>query len=404
MKVFQYRAVGADGSRVRGVLTAEHQLDLLAQLGQNGLMLVRARDLSAWRWRLRIAPNVRARELASYFAALRQIVQTRTPLLRGLNAVANGSPNRTLREVGLDIASQVARGRTLSVALGTYPHVFDPVFVALLAAGEQAGRLDVALAQCEAHAQWLDDTARKLAASLSYPLFLAGLSVAVLVFMVTWLAPKVLVFLGSMREAPGAATRSLLWLATQATLHGREVGLAILALAACFVVLVATSSGVRRLCHALLLRVPVLGVLLRRADAHRYAHFAGVGIASGLSTQRALQVATTVVRNEILRAQLRAGLDRLARGEELSLVLARTGLFTPLMLEAVASSGLTDHLGAAFERIARLAATEAQELGSRVAGIIPAAITLLVGAVLAWILLALFLPIYSALPTEMLFR
>ncbi|WP_372827686.1 type II secretion system F family protein [Polaromonas sp.] len=404
MKLFEYKALGADGRRLRGLLSAEHGADLRQQLQEASLLLVHARPMTQLRWRLRIAPNVPLRDLAAFFGALAQVVSARTPLLRGLRAIGAGTPNRTLREVIDDLVNQVSRGRPLALALGTFPAVFGPVVVALTAAGERTGRLDLALRQCQLHCDWQDRTSRRLSQALAYPILLLGLTLAMVVFLLSWLAPKLLAFLTVLGQAPGPATRTLLGLAQFLERHG---GLAVTALGAVGAALVAaalTSATVRRQLHVFVLKIPVAGGLARRVDVQRFAQFVAVGVTSGLSTQRALEVGLLVVRNAVLREQLELALARLGEGWPLSTALAGTQLFTPLMLETMSSSQLTDDLGPAFERVARAAGEDLDALAAAVVGVVPTALTLIVGVLLAWVVAALYLPIYSTLSLEMLYR
>ncbi|HQS31404.1 MAG TPA: type II secretion system F family protein [Polaromonas sp.] len=356
------------------------------------------------RWRLRIAPNVAVRDLSAFFSALAQVVQSRTPLLRGLRAIGAGTPNRTLREVIDDLVNQLSRGRPLALALGTFPAVFGPVVVALVTAGECTGKLDLALRQCQLHCEWHERTSRQLWQAMTYPLVLLGLTMAMLVFLLSWLAPRMLAFLGVLGQTPDATTVSLLglaqflqqhWALTGTALAATGVGLAIAALA---------SSDVRRMLHTGVLRVPVIGTLLRRVDAQRFAHFVAVAIVSGLSTQRALEVGILVVRNTVLRGRLVRALEQMAEGATLSTALGGAAMFTPLMLESLNSSQLTDDLGPAFERVAHSAAHEVDLIAGRVVTFVPTTLTLVAGVVLVWVVAALFLPIYSALSMETLYR
>jgi type II secretory pathway component PulF len=404
MAVFEYRALRADGRRQNGLLSADHFLDLNQQLRAADLTLLRARELTALRRALRLAPNVSARELAEFFSTLQQIARTQTPLLRGLRAIVASTTNRSLREVTADIVNQLARGRSLSMALGTHAKVFGPVLVALVAAGERAGRLDIALEQCRIHVEWMDTTARRLTQALAYPLFLMGLSAAILVFMLTWLAPRVLEFLATLREAPGAATTSLLAFSAFVRTHWDTTLLLMLAGGALLVLARLTFKPLALWMDAQWLRLPLLGSLITRSDTQRFGHFMAVGMASGLSAQNALVVATGVVKNKVISRHLRQALERIRQGQDLPSAIGGVGMLTPLMVESLRNGALTDTLDTAFSRMATQAALDVQTLTVRITGLLPPAMTLAVGAVLIWILAALFLPIYSALSLEMLYR
>lgn len=404
MALYEYRALNAAGRRETGLLTAQDVGELRFVLREAGLSLLRWRTMSPLRRALVPRPGVSSRELAQFFAALSQIVGARTPLLASLRALAAGIGNRTLREVAQDLASQLSLGRSLSLAMGQHRKVFSGVLVALVDAGERAGRLDVAFRQCQSHAEWLDHTGRRVAQSLAYPLFLAGLSVAVLSFLVTWLAPRVLEFLQLTGQTPGVMTLALMRVSGYAQLHWLEALSAIAGSVGLVLALRGLLQPFGLWLDAAVLRVPLLGSLLLLSESSRFSHFMAVGLGSGLPAQRCIDMASAVVGNRALRQRLAWARQSLAHGVALSEALGRTGLFRPLMLESVRHGQISDALPEAFGSASRMAEQDAQTLSERLIGATPKVMIVLVGAVLAWILAALFLPIYSTLSLESLYQ
>lgn len=390
MPAFHYQALNSAGRAEKGALQADTARAARAVLRERGLtpLEVAAIDAdSGSQQRLSSTAQVLlTRQLATLFAA-------GLPMDEVLAAVSEGAERHT-RTVALALRARVMEGSSLAQALGEFPAIFPPLYLASVAAGEQAGRLAPVLLQLAAHLESRDALRRQLIAALAYPALLLLVSLAVVSGLMLYVVPEVTaVFVRSGQTLPWA-TRALM---------GFSAGLQVAAwwlLPLLAAVLAATVStwgrpGFAQWRHALWLRLPFVGGLLTKLETARYARTLAMLGASSVPLLEALSLANATVANRLLRATLAQVAARVREGVPLSRALAQTGRFPAVALRLVASGERAGKLDAMLgEAAAQLERELDSVLAVAMAALGPAVIVL-VGGLVLFIVLAILLPIFQ---------
>ena len=294
----------------------------------------------------------------------------------------------------LALRSRVMEGSTLAAALGEQGSLFPPLFRASVAAGEAAGRLDQVLKRLADHAEASASLRQRVLLALTYPALLSVVAVAVVAALLIYVVPQVTqVFLQQGQALPWA-TRVLITLSDWAAAFGGWL-LLLMLLALAGVVMLWRRPSSRMLIQQRLLRVPIIGPLLRAADASRFARTLSLLTASAVPLLEALSIAAQVLQLLPLREALGKVAHKVREGHGFGRALADSKQFPVIAVRLIQSGEKSGRLD---DMLAEAAAQQERELDTAL-GIATAAlgplVIVLVGGLVLFIVLAILLPIFQ---------
>jgi type IV pilus assembly protein PilC len=282
MPQYAYRAINTNGRQLRGALAAANELDLEQALGALGLELIDCRPATVRRHLGTRSRRLSSRDLIQLCVHLEQLQRAGVPLLDGLADVRDSADSTRARDLAAEIHRDVSEGQPLSVAFGRHPKVFGNVFTALIAAGEETGKLADSFHEL---VKWAAAMAARLRKATRYPAVVACVVTGVTVFMLAGVVPQVVDFLtANNRELP-------IWTLALIATSGFVQNFWPLLLA----LPVGTAVAVRILLQrspefayrfdALLLGLPVVGQVLQKIALARFAQvFASCSRAASTSS------------------------------------------------------------------------------------------------------------------------
>ena len=396
MPAFEYLALEPSGRSQKGVLQADTLRAARSHLRERGLSPLQVEPLqdgtpiSRWGGARK---SLRGSESVLLTRQLATLVASGLPIDESLQAVAESSDG-SVRALVVALRTRVMEGASLATAMAEFPAAFPPLFHASVAAGESAGRLDTVLLSLADYSEQRDAMRRKVMLALTYPALLTVVALLVVLGLMTWVVPQVVgVFLQYERTLPWA-TRVLIAVSAAVRDYGAPSALLLLG-SAVVAVSVARRPAARQRSDALLLRLPVLGRLLRAVDTARFARTLALLAASAVPLLEALGIAAQVVGNQSLRQALGRVALRVREGQAFARALADTGEFSPIAVKLIASGERSGRLDA---MLAEAAAQQERELdttlGIAMAALGPAVI-LAVGGLVLFIVLAILLPIFE---------
>lgn len=391
---FRYQAVAADGRRVRGVAGAASEAELESRLARLGLYLLRAQRHTRWRWaRARIEP----RQRLDLFMQLEALLRAGVPLLEALDDLRQAAASAALAQLVAQMRDRIEAGTTLSQALADHPSVFDAQIVGLVRAGEATGELPLVLQRIVAALKWRDELTAKLKKALTYPAFVAAVVAGVVAFLMVYLVPQLTQFLRTMGQTLPPQTRLLIAVSEAFVNYGYLI-VAIPVLAAPTVAAAARADeGVRRRLHAWVLAVPLVGALLQKVALARLANTLGLMYRSGIPVLAALAQCEEVTGNLVLRAAIARARESIAGGMGIADAFEAGALLPPLLVRMLRVGERTGDLEGALDNVAYFFARDVDETVARLQGLIEPVITVLLGAVLGWVMFAVLGPIYDTI-------
>lgn len=397
MSDFDYLALDTAGRERRGSVRAATLEDARASLAARKLYVVRV-DRSAGT----AAPPLLSRgslfrkklstkQLTLFTRQLATLIQV-SPLEESLRTIGRQSEKEQVREILLSVHAGVVEGRRLSEAMTRETASFPPLYRAMVAAGESSGTLPLIL---ERLADLLERQAQvrgKVSSALAYPIILAIVAGFVVMALMIFVVPRVVEQFEDVGQELPFLTRAVIglseflanwWWALALVL----VGLALLLGRAL------QEETLRLRFDRSLLRVPLLGRLLRDLHAARMARTLSTMVASRLPLLEGLKLTTQTVHNRALRAASVDITEAIRSGGSLSAALKRAGVFPPLLVYLAASGEASGRLDVMLERAADYLEREFDTFTATALSLLEPAIIVVMGAIVALIVLSILLPI-----------
>jgi general secretion pathway protein F len=313
------------------------------------------------------------------------------PLEECLKAVAEQSEKPRIRTMLLAVRSKVTEGYTLADSLADYPHIFDELFRAMVAAGEKSGHLDAVLERLADYAENRQKMRSKLMQAMIYPVVLVVFAVTIVSFLLATVVPKIVEPIIQMGQELPQSTQFLL----ASSEFIQNWGIQLFLLIVGFVVLVKTAlkkPSIRLSWDRKLLNIPLIGKIAKGINTSRFARTLSICTSSAIPILEGMKVAVDVMSNHHVKQQVLQASDNVREGASLRKALDQTKLFPPMMLHMIASG---EQSGQLEQMLTRAADNQDQSFESTVniaLGIFtPALIALMAGLVL-FIVMATLMP------------
>ncbi|GLO40537.1 type II secretion system protein F [Pseudomonas putida] len=395
MALFRYQAQDAKGVRQRGTVEASGARQARQTLREQGLLVLSMSPLGASPMARLLARSTLSLARRSLLTRqLATLLHAGVPLTEALQAVAEQSTPRHVRQVLRGVAERVAEGHALAQALAHYPQAFPMVYRATVAAAERSGHLAGVLERLAEHGENHQALRQKVQLAMVYPLILLVISLLVVGFLLGYVVPDVVQAFSRDHAQLPLATRVLITL-SDATNHYGLAALALLAMAIVLVACALRQPARRRQWHGFSLRLPGYGEFVRASEAARFISTLAILGRSGVVLVEAMNISATVIGNLILRERLLRAARELGEGTTLANCLARSEALPPLMLHMIASGERAGELDTMLERAADL---QAKQLAGRISLLVSLCeplMLLLMGGIVLFIVLAILLPILN---------
>jgi general secretion pathway protein F len=402
MASFRYRAIAPGGEVVRGVMEAASEAEVVAQLRRQGRIPMRAEperggagalgDLL--RLELGRGGALSRQEVTNLTRELSLMLGAGQDLDRALRFLVETARGARIRRVVGGLRDAVRDGRALSAALAEHPRSFPRLYVGLVRAGEAGGTLPATLARLAELLERQRALASTVTSAMIYPALLAVASIGSVWLLLTQVLPQFVPLFAQSGAALPASTQFLIAAGDFASTGGPWV------LAGVVLAGLAARQALRRpgpglAADRLLLRLPVVGGLLRELEAARFCRTLGTLIQNGVPLLAALAIAREAVANRAVVQAVEAAALRAKGGAGLAEPLAEAGVFPARTIHLLRLGEETAQLGAMALRAAEIHEERTRLSVQRLVALLVPAITVLMGAVVAGIVSSLLLAMLS---------
>jgi len=315
-----------------------------------------------------------------------------SPLEESLRTITRQTEQEHVRVIVGTVHAGVVEGRRLADAMAREPKSFPTLYRAMVAAGESSGTLPTILERLSALLERQAEIRGKLLTALAYPAILATVALGVVAALMIFVVPQVVEQFDTVGQELPLLTRIVI--AVSALLAGwwwaMLLGVAVLGVV---IWQVLKEPSIRLAFDTRLLRLPLLGRLLRDLHAARMARTLGTMVASRLPLLEGLTLTAGTVHNRRLRAASDEIVDAIRGGGSLSAAMRRTGVFPPLLTYLAASGEAAGRLDEMLERAADYLEREFDRFTATALSLLEPAIIVLMGGIVATIVLSILLPI-----------
>jgi len=396
MALFTYKAVDTRGKAILGQIDAMNIVDLEMRLKRMGLDLVRGGPARRGGGMLR-GGTVKRGELINFCFHMEQLIGAGVPLVESLIDLRDSIENVRFREVISGVLEGIQGGQRLSQALTQYPDIFNPVFTSLVRAGEDTGRLPDVLRSLIENMKWEDELAEHMKKLVMYPAFVGSIVVVVTLFLMVYLVPQMVAFIKNMGQQIPLQTRILIEVSAFFVAYWWAV------LAAPFVIfmgvkLAAQSNPlVRYQLDRFKLALPVAGEIMRKIILSRFASIFALMYSSGITILDAIRSSEEIAGNMVIQEGLKLAGQQIGEGKNVTSAFQDIGLFPPLVVRMLRVGESTGALDKALLNVSYFYNREVRESIGKIQVIIEPALTVILGAILGWVMLSVLGPIYDVI-------
>ena len=394
MPVFDYRGKTVGGAAVAGQLKAKDRRELERILRSRKVLVSeanpRSSQLSFSLGRKRIK-KVHISRFTRQFATM---IGAGLPMVQCLEILSQQTESSEFRKIIATVKENVQSGTTLSEALSRQKKVYDDLYVNMVEAGEIGGALDTILVRLANYREKADALARKVKGALVYPAVVVSVATLVTFIMLRFIVPvfaKMFRGVGAELPAPtqiilgvSAFLQSYMWIIV-AMFVAALVGLRYY---------YKTENG-RMNIDKFMLKIPVIGIVLRKSAVAKFTRTLGTLLSSGVSILDALEITAKTAGNRVIQRAIQRSVVSIAEGDTITQPLKETGVFPPMVTQMISVGEKTGGLDDMLNKIADFYEEEVDAAVAALTSLIEPVIIVLMGMVIGFILVAMYLPMFD---------
>ncbi len=403
MTAYQYTALNKAGKRVKGVLEADSPRLVRDQLREQSLTPLSVQVVAGKRKTQEEKQSKRfqftrkklsAADLSLMTRQLATLLEAGIPIDEVLKGVSEQTEKEYVKRILLGVRAKVLEGYGLAKSMEQFPSAFPVLYRTTIAAGERTGKLGSILNELAEYTEKQHHIAQKLKQAMVYPIMMSLVSVSIVVFLLIYVVPKIVNVFSQTNQTLPAATAVLIHISSFIHHDGLYLVLAIIALIVVWRQAL-KRKGFRKAVDFWLLKIPVVGRVIRTINCARFGRTLGILHAASVPVLDAMRSSAALVKPVPMREKIEASIGQVREGAAIHLSLQKTGYFAPMFVHLIASGESSGQLDKMLEK-------GASYLESDVEGLIDTALTLfeplmiiVMGGIVLYIVLAIMLPIFS---------
>ena len=396
MALFQYKAVAGNGKTRTGNLDAANIADLEQRLLRIGLDLITC-SIRNPRKPMFGVRKVRRADLINFCFHMEQLIEAGVPLLEGLADLRDSLEHPRFQEVITNMIDEVEGGKTLSAAMAEHPVVFDILFINLIKAGEATGQLGEVFGSLTKTIKWQDELISTTKKLLIFPAFVGTVVFGVTLFLMIYLVPQLVGFIKEMGGGLPFHTRALIATSNFCVHYWYIIFLTPVVLFFGIKMLAANNPRARYVLDSWKLKILWIGPVLKKILLSRFANFFSMMYAAGIPIMNCLEIAEGIVGNVVIKEALQEVGANIKAGVGIAESFGNSGLFPPLVVRMLRVGETTGALDHALLNISYFYNRDIQDAIEKVQAMIEPAMTVVLGAILGWVMLSVLGPIYDTI-------
>lgn len=406
MAKFAYKATNKQGKATFGVIEAESQALAIQDVRNLGLYPTHVREArKSDERRARKARNaggiselyfggVKWKEVVIMTRQLATLIDAGLPLLRSINILTAQMKPSKLRDTLRDISADVQGGGTFSDSLAKHPKVFDRLFVNMVRAGEVGGMLEVVLNRLAIFMEKAMALKRRVKTAMVYPIFVVLAATGIVSFLLVKVVPVFAEIFEEMGSTLPAPTQVLVdvadfmiasWWKLCLYFNGTII----------FIKLAMKIPPVARGVDYFMLKVPLIGDLVTKVAVARFARTLGTLLNSGVPILQALKITKEVIANSVIQKAVQSVHDRIKEGDTIAAPLDESKVFPAMVVNMIDVGEETGSLDSMLTKVADIYDAEVEAAVEALLSLMEPAIILVLGGIIGFIVIALYMPIFS---------
>jgi general secretion pathway protein F len=401
MAVYEYRGLDPAGRDLKGIIDADSPRLARTKLRRSGIFPteilidrhmkksgVEGVSIGA------LVSRISIQEISIMTRQMATLVGAGLPIVEALTALIDQTENVRLKKVITQVRESVNEGSSLADAMRRFPKVFSELYANMINAGESSGALDIVLKRLADFMENQVMLRNKVLATLTYPIILVLVGIAILSFLLVFVVPKVVRIFDDLQQALPIPTVILIavtdFLGDYWWVILVVVGGSILALRQ----YAATEKGHQNY-NRMILRIPIMGKLLRIIVTTRFARTLAILLNSGIPLLQSMDIAKAVVNNVVISDAIESAKEGIREGESIAEPLRRSKVLPSMVTHMIAVGEKTGELEQMLFKVSEAYDNEVETTMSRMTSLLGPIVILVLGGVVLFIVLAILLPMFE---------
>jgi type IV pilus assembly protein PilC len=391
MATFTYTARAFNGDLRTATIDASSRDDVIAQLRKQRLSVVKIDQDAAKKIG---RGSIKTRDVVIFTRQFSTMINSGLPLVQALTILAEQTDNKALSEVTRKVVFDVESGNTVADALSKHPRAFTNLYVNMVAAGEAGGILDTILLRLATFLEKNDALVRKVKGAMIYPAVIMSVAAIAVVVLLIFVIPVFAGMFASAGQALPLPTRIVIGASGFLRRYWWIMGAAIIIGGYMFKKYYATPPG-KLVIDRLMLRMPVLGDVLRKSAVSRFTRTLGTLISSGVSILEGLEITAKTAGNRVIQDAIMQSRSSIAGGDTIAQPLQKSKVFPPMVISMIAVGEQTGGLDEMLSKIADFYDEEVDAAVSNLLSLLEPIMIVFLGVVVGGMVVAMYLPIFD---------
>ena len=341
-----------------------------------------------------LQPKVKEKDIILFARQFSTMIDAGLPIIQCLDILHTQQDNTTFKKVLKQVKESVEGGATMAEALKAFPKHFDSLFVNMIAAGEAGGILDTILRRLAAYMEKAARLKARVKGAMTYPLATLAIAIIVLAVILVFVIPvfeEMFADFGSELPAP---TQFVVFLSDMVKSKILYIIAAAILFGFAFKKYYATEKG-RDTTDALVLKLPVFGMLLRKVAVAKFTRTMGTMLTSGVAILEALDIVAKTAGNRSVEKAIYNVRSGIAEGRTMADPLTESGVFPPMVCQMISVGESTGALDAMLEKIADFYDEEVDQAVENMTALIEPIMLVFLGVTIGGLVIAMYLPIFK---------
>jgi type IV pilus assembly protein PilC len=391
MPAYAWKGKNRLGELQEGVIVSETRDGAAAALRRNGIQVLTVRAQTGGGQGL---GKVKSKDLAIFTRQFSVMIDAGLPLVQCLEILGSQQTDKTFQKIIKAVRADVEQGATLQTALSKHPKAFNDLYVNMVGAGEAGGILDIILQRLSGYIEKSVKLTGKVKGAMTYPITVIVIAISVVAIIMV----KVIPVFSQMYEGMGSSLPfpTLVCIGISNILIHYFIWLALLVAIMVFGIRqYYRSNGGRLVLDTLMLKIPIIGDILRKVAVARFCRTLGTLTSSGVPILEGMDITARTAGNRVVQNAIMKSRDAVEQGRNIAGPLAETKVFPPMVIQMVGVGEATGALDAMLSKVADFYEDEVDNAVAAMTAMMEPLIIAVLGTIIGFIVIAMYLPIFN---------
>ena len=388
MPAYSYTAINQDGTKKKGILSAESEREarkLVKELKLTPLKVSESKDLGK-------TLKIKDKDIVIMTRQLATLLEASTPIMEALNITAKQLRNKNLIYILYNLKEEIIQGKRLGSSMKKFPGVFSDTYISMVTAGDSSGNLDIVFTKL---ADYLEESAsikQKVISALTYPIVLIGFSIVVIISLLAFVLPQVVgQFIKAGAELP-FITKFLIGISNNI------IPILIIFTVLCAIIFYSYKNYVRKIENKIsfdqrVLNIPLLGNFILNSELERFSSTMELLLASGTNLDVALDECSKIFDNKFLSKIVVDAKNDVVEGKDFIVSLKNEEIFPDIFIQLISSGYRSGNLAKMFNKVSHFMKSEIENKRAIFLSLLEPVVIILMGGFIMLIVLAILIPI-----------